>query len=145
MENTRGREKQIAARAAQMMFQARKLAGLKQNLPASFSDALVYLMKSQGITKEALAERCKVEPITIQRLRNKYYEDLRLPLVVSLCIGLKLDTVVSNMLIQKAGLSFQSSFRDCTYQVLLANPPDDMDEVNELLRINGLKPFGKEN
>ena len=145
MENTLGREKQIAARAAQMMFQARKLAGLKQNLPASFSDALVYLMKSQGITKEALAERCKVEPITIQRLRNKYYEDLRLPLVVSLCIGLKLDTVVSNMLIQRAGLSFQSSFRDCTYQVLLANSPEDMDEVNELLRINGLKPFGKEN
>jgi hypothetical protein len=29
--------------------------------------------------------------------------------------------------------------------VLLANPPDDMDEANELLRINGLKPFGKEN
>ena len=145
MENTLGREKQIAARAAQMMFQARKLAGLKQNLPASFSDALVYLMKSQGMTKEALAERCKVEPITIQRLRNEYYEDLRLPLVVSLCIGLKLDTLVSNMLIQEAGLSFQSSFRDCTYQVLLANSPEDMDEVNELLRINGLKPFGKEN
>ena len=145
MENTQGREKQIAAKAAQMKLQARKLAGLKQNLPASFSDALVYLMKNQGMTKEALAERCKVEPITIQRLRNKYYEDLRLPLVVSLCIGLKLDTVVSNMLIQRAGLSFQSSFRDCTYQVLLANSPEDMDEVNELLRINGLKPFGKEN
>ena len=145
MENTQEREKQIAAKAAHMMLQAKKLAGLKQNLPASFSDALVYLMKSQGMTKEKLAERCKVEPITIQRLRNEYYEDLRLPLVVSLCIGLKLDTVVSNMLIQRAGLSFQSSVRDCTYQVLLANPPEDMDEVNKLLRVNGLKTFGKEN
>ena len=57
MENTLGREKQIAVKAAQMMLQARKLAGLKQNLPASFSDALVYLMKNQGITKEAFKAR----------------------------------------------------------------------------------------
>ena len=81
-------------------------------LPGSFGNSLVMIMKWRKIGVEKLGELALLDPKMIQRMRTDQNQVWNIKKLVALCIGLKLPPYMSFPLIEKAGVSFKAGAKD---------------------------------
>ena len=94
---------------------------------------------------EHLAEESLVSAKTIQRMRTNDAYDAKLETVVAVCIGMKLEPVLSTDMVKKAGLAFKIDETHIVYQMLLnSHYQSSIHECNEILRASNCKPLGNE-
>ena len=117
-----------------------------QNLPMTFSGTLDWLIRQSGMTAEALSEAADIDKKTIYRLRTEESEDIKIETVVQLCIGMKLEPILSDSLLKAAGNSFMLTDQHTMYYFLLhIYYTHSIHECNELLATQNLKLLGRKN
>ena len=135
----------IASRAAVMLAEygeVKAAVKIMEQLPATFHQSLIALMKWRGVTNEQLAEKSLLSPKTIQRMRTNpdYKCDIRT--LVAVCIGLQLPSYVSTDLIEKAGIKIKIGVENMTYAHILSTySKSTIFEANEYLEVAGYPPL----
>ena len=114
--------------------------------PSTFSGTLKYYMKKRQLTAATLAERALLSERTIQRLVEPGNHPTNMRSVIAVCLALHLHPILSEDLLKKAGLGFQTdSLEHATWHLLLESYYDQSVYVsNEMLQTLGFKVFGKE-
>lgn len=116
---------------------------LAKKMPRDLSEMIKKLMKDNGIKEEDLAARSGLSEKTIQRLRNQKIVPT-IETMVQLCIGLQLDPILSECLMQAAGVQFMDSDLHRAYKVLLDTYyPYSVEYCNSLLKDQKLPTLGK--
>ena len=95
---------------------------LMEEMPMSFHGALAYIMKGR-MTVEELEKRIPLSRRQILRLRTEDRKNYELDQVIALCIGLNLPPWLSDILLEKAGLTvkrygaygYYGTILDCFY------------------------------
>ena len=110
-------------------------------LPTSFNASLVKLMDWVEISVEELAENSKLSSKTIQRMRTQADYNVGLRTVIAVCIGMHLHPVLSQHLLNAAGLSFRYNVPEqAMYHFFItAFYMHSIDECNEILVARGHK------
>ena len=115
---------------------------LMEDMPMSFHSALAYIMKGRT-TVDELVKRIPISRSTLLRLRTEERKKYNLDQIVAICIGLHLPPWLSEILLEKAGLSvkrygaygYYGTILDCFYM-------DTIQEVQKFLTDNGYDPLG---
>ena len=110
---------------------------LMEDMPLSFHGALAYIMKGR-MTVDELVKRIPISRNTLLRLRTEDRKNYNLDQIIAICIGLNLPPWLSEVLLDKAGLSvkrfgaygYYGTILDCFYM-------DTIQEVQEFLQKNG--------
>jgi len=98
------------------------------------------------MTEEELAWEAGLSEKTIQRLRNQEPDSVTIETVVQLCIGMQLPPQLSSILMRCSGNSFMMTEQHIMYQFLLNSCyTSTLDECNEMLESQNLKPLGRKN
>ena len=106
-------------------------------MPLSFHGALAYIMKGR-MTVDELVKRIPISRNTLLRIRTEDRKNYNLDQIIAICIGLNLPPWLSEVLLDKAGLSvkrfgaygYYGTILDCFYM-------DTIQEVQEFLQKNG--------
>lgn len=114
---------------------------LMDEMPLSFHGALAYIMKGR-MTVDELEKRIPLSRRQILRLRTEDRKSYELDQVIALCIGLNLPPWLSDILLEKAGLTvkrygpygYYGTILDCFYM-------DTMRDVQQFLSDNGYEPL----
>lgn len=119
----------------------KEITDLLATLPKVFSVSLVKIMEWAEISVEELAESSKLSSKTIQRLRTQADYNVNMKTVVAICIGMHLHPLLSNHLIESAGLSFRYVVPEhATYQFFITGYyGQSIDECNAILHAQGFK------
>jgi DNA-binding Xre family transcriptional regulator len=125
--------------------EVRELTNIVRSLPISFADTLLAHMDRVDCTVESLAEKSLVSEKTIQRMRNARSSKSRLETVVSICIGLQLDIILSLDLIEKSfiKLNMQDARHVFLFKILDSKDKKSIYEWNEILEENNQKTLKK--
>lgn len=116
---------------------------LAKKMPRDLSEMIKKLMKDKGIKEEDLAARSGLSEKTIQRLRNQKIVPT-IETMMQLCIGLQLDPILSEYLMQAAGVRFMDSELHRAYKVLLDTYYlYSVEYCNSLLKDQKLPTLGK--
>ena len=115
---------------------------LMEEMPLSFHSALAYIMKGRT-TVDELVKRIPISRRTLLRLRTEERKSYKLDQIIALCIGLHLPPWLSEVLLDKAGLSvkrygpygYYGTILDCFYM-------DTIQDVQKYLSNNGYEPLG---
>ena len=119
----------------------RDLEGLKdkmmEEMPVSFHGTLAYIMKGRA-TVDDLVGRIPISRSTLLRLRTEERKQYDLDQVVAICVGLHLPPWLSEILLDKAGLTvkrygpkgYYGTILDCFFM-------DTIEEVQAFLKENG--------
>ena len=91
-----------------VMENAAKYAARQRQLPGSFAESLVQLMKEQKMTVEALSDRSLVGVKTIQRLRNDEEYPTSKQTILALCIRLRLSPTEAEDLFDKTNFKLNT-------------------------------------
>ena len=91
-----------------------------EEMPASFSDALTYLMEEYNSSVISLADATTLSMKTIQRLRNDLRFSYPLDWVVALCVGMHLEPPVSAAFLARAGYDLRMMPQSIVYQFILS-------------------------
>ena len=91
-----------------------------ENMPGSFSDALIYLMEEYSSSVIALADATTLSVKTIQRLRNDLRYSYPLDWVIALCVGMHLEPPVSAAFLARAGYDLRLMPQSLVYQFILS-------------------------
>ena len=79
-------------------------------------------------------------------MRTEESEDIKIETVVQLCIGMKLEPILSDSLLKAAGKSFMLTDQHTMYYFLLhIYYTHSIHECNELLATQNLKLLGRKN
>ena len=89
------------------------------SLPASFPEALSYLMKQAHITIEKLEEKACISSRTISRLRTEERRDYSLDQTIAICVALHLPPWLSREMLVKAGYMLRPTKQHRAYQMVL--------------------------
>ena len=133
--------KDVLSKANAITEQGQEIIDLKATLPMVFSSSLVKLMDWKGMTVEELAEKSKLSEKTIQRLRNQADYQVNMKTVIAVCIGLQLHPILSEHLIESAGLTFRYvSQEQILYRFFITGYyTHSIDECNAMLEEKGFK------
>lgn len=116
---------------------------LAKKLPRDLAGMLKELMKDKGVKEEDLAARSGLSEKTIQRLRHQKIAPT-VETMVQLCIGLQLDPILSEYLMQAAGVHFMETDLHRAYKVLLNSfYLYSVEYCNSLLKDQKLPTLGK--
>lgn len=108
------------------------------SMPASFPDALCYVMKIAKATKESLAYESGVSESTIGRYRTGRTSHYSQGKIVALCVGMHLPPWLSYKLVEKAGFRLADTREQRIYMwILNCMFMETMDTVEEQLRLSG--------
>ena len=115
---------------------------LMEEMPLSFHGALAYIMKGRT-TVDELVKRIPISRRTLLRLRTEERKSYKLDQIIAICIGLHLPPWLSEILLDKAGLSvkrygaygYYGTILDCFYM-------DTIQDVQKYLSENGYEPLG---
>ena len=131
----------VMARAKKIAQVNKEVIEIKKSLPMCFSESLVKIMDWLGITEEVLAEESRLSTKTIQRLRTNDNYNVSLRTVIAICIGMHLHPVLSQHLIEVAGLAFKyASEEQMLFHFLITGYyTHSLDECNALLQAQGYK------
>lgn len=131
----------VMAKADAISEVNKEIMTLKMTLPLVFSDSLVRIMEWAEVTVEQLAEDAKVSSKTIQRMRTKADYNVNMKTVIAICVGMHLHPILSQHLIESAGLSFRyvSEEQMMYHFFITAYYTHTVDECNELLQAKGFK------
>ena len=126
--------------------EARHVANIERQLPASFADTLIFHMKRCKHTAESLAENSLVATKTIHRMRKELGYRAKFETIIAVCVGLDLHPVLSMDLIKKSGYTFQSCNQEhIIYQMLLYSKyKSTIHQWNKILNENGFKSLTRE-
>ncbi|WP_068540671.1 YgjP-like metallopeptidase domain-containing protein [Olegusella massiliensis] len=119
-----------------VMENAAKYAARQRQLPGSFAESLVQLMKEQKITVEALSDRSLLGVKTIQRLRNDEEYPTSKQTVLALCVGLRLSSADAEDLFSKTDFKLNTKqIEDYIYRCVLgACANNSIYVINEMLK-----------
>ncbi|MCR5631309.1 MAG: helix-turn-helix transcriptional regulator [Atopobiaceae bacterium] len=119
-----------------VMENAAKYAARQRQLPGSFAESLVQLMKEQKMTVEALSDRSLVGVKTIQRLRNDEEYPTSKQTVLALCVGLRLSPADAEDLFSKTDFKPNTKkTEDYIYKCVLgACSNNSIYAINEILK-----------
>ena len=119
----------------------KEITELLATLPKVFSTSLVKIMEWAEISVEELAESSKLSSKTIQRLRTQADYNVNMKTVVAICIGMHLHPLLSNHLIESAGLSFRYVVPEhgMYHFFITGYYGHSVDECNEILQAQGFK------
>ena len=114
---------------------------MMEEMPMSFHGALSYIMKGR-VTVDELVDRIPISRRTLMRLRTEEKKKYSLDQIIAICIGLNLPSWLSQILLEKAGLSvkrfgpygYYGTILDCFYM-------DTINEVQKFLTDNGYDPL----
>ena len=126
--------------------EARSADKLMAELPGSFGNSLVMIMKWRKIGVEKLGELALLDPKMIQRMRTDQNQVWNIKKLVALCIGLKLPPYMSFPLIEKAGVSFKAGTKNgeeliTLRHILTTRYNSTIHECNDLLSEAGFPPM----
>lgn len=112
-------------------------------MPMVFGQRLGYLMKWAGMTQEQLAEKSGMSARAIREMSNDPRHVMKLESIIALCIGLKLPFILSQLLIQSAGLTFSNANPNhiAYMTLLLGYGKRTIEECNEFLIEQGVAPL----
>lgn len=88
-------------------------------MPRKLSDILKYWIKKKNTTQEALAMDAGISPRTLSRMITDEDYQPKLKTVVAVCIALHLFPMISNYIVDRAGLSFKDNLEGYACQLLL--------------------------
>ena len=108
-----------------------------EDMPMSFHSALSYIMRGRT-TVDELVQRIPISRSTLLRLRTEERKKYNLDQIIAICIGLHLPPWLSEILLDKAGLSvkrygaygYYGTILDCFYM-------DTIQDVQAYLSDNG--------
>ena len=114
---------------------------LMADMPVSFHGALSYIMKGR-VTVDELINRIPISRSTLLRLRTEERKRYNLDQIIAICIGLHLPPWLSEILLDKAGLSvkrygpygYYGTILDCFYM-------DSINDVQQFITENGFDPL----
>ena len=114
---------------------------LMEEMPMSFHGALTYIMKGR-VTVDELTQMIPVSRRTLLRLRTEEKKNYNLDQIIAICIALHLPPWLSEILLDKAGLSvkrfgaygYYGTILDCFYM-------DTIHDVQTFLTDNGYDPL----
>lgn len=131
----------VMAKADALSEVNKEIMTLKMTLPLVFSDSLVRIMEWAEVTVEQLAEDAKVSSKTIQRMRTKADYNVNMKTVIAICVGMHLHPILSQHLIESAGLVFRyvSEEQMMYHFFITAYYTHTVDECNALLQAKGFK------
>lgn len=137
---------EIVAESKNLIKDATKFSRMLSEAPSTFSGTLKYYMKKRKLTDATLAERALLSERTIQRLVKPGNHPTNMRSVIAVCLALHLHPILSEDLLKKAGLGFQTdSLEHAAWHLLLESYYDQSVYVsNEMLQTLGFKVFGKE-
>ena len=119
-----------------------EMCDIKRNLPSTFHEMLVVLMKLQNVTIEQLAEKAAMSVETIKRLRRIERRDYTIDQILALCIGLHLPPWLSYELIKCAGLVLRDIPEHHAYRCILDLLfMDSIDKVQQFLKEQKFEPL----
>lgn len=144
--NTSPENDTVDNRAKMLCKQSHDLSELLSYLPHKFNEALVYLMKRNNVTVEALAEASGMEPKTIQRLRTDENYTSTLETIIAVCIGLHLHPLISEALINCSTfrLKLTTDLHVIYKHLLTSCYTKSIQECNETLIAANFSPLTKE-
>ncbi len=109
------------------------------NTPFSFGAALRYHMNRLQWIVNDLAAESDVSAETILRILNDEVEPIPLETVISLCIGLHLETNLSLDMVRKAGYYLDDSPLDSLYKFMLRSMKSySVSECNDILKARNI-------
>ncbi len=113
----------------------KELSKALNNMPLNLSDALLYLMDTYSISINELSKYSGVSVTTIKHIRGHVKTDCSLNTAVRLCVGMKLNPVISYEFIRRTSHRFTYSEEHIHYEMLLNNCEKMRDsEIQEYLR-----------
>lgn len=110
------------ANAKKELTEKEKLAAMTRilySLPASFPEALSYLMKQAHITIEKLEEKACISSRTISRLWTEERRDYSLDQTIAICVAFHLPPWLSREMLVKAGYMLRPTKQHRAYQMVL--------------------------
>ena len=119
-----------------------KLSDLLPKLPIKAGSTLCFHMSQRRITEEMLVARSGVSRRTITRLRgpSRYCPDKSTALAI--CVGLKLEPILSFDWMAKMGLHFSTTPEDILYQFIInCMYWQPISKVNSIVQSFGLPPL----
>ncbi len=109
-----------------------------------FHELLRYYMNTAGMSVGTLADETGLDDSTIKRYLREKKDPPDVPIIVALCIALRLLPMCSDKLLRSAGRVFTSSWRDRIYQLLLNTAYIySVQDCNIFLKEIGLPPLTK--
>ena len=89
------------------------------SLPGTFHETFAKLMDLKDLTVEQLAEETMLSERSITRYRTEERFDYSIDTVAVLCIGMRLDPLLSLDLIRKAGIMLRNTPEDLMINAVL--------------------------
>ncbi len=137
--------KDIMAKADAIIDRSRKIQETLNEMPQGFGRALVYLMElgdkdGKKYTVEGLAEAARLEPKTIQRMRNDSTYPKSIESVVAVCIAMHLPPECSKKLMEQSGFTLRLADNEAHFLFnffLTHYYMHTVDECNEILTAKG--------
>lgn len=127
-------------RAGSQIDQLRSMKKVLDELPNSFPDTLVFLMKRAHVTIEQLEERSFLSGRTISRLRTEERGAYSLDQVIAICVALHLPPWLSSEVLKKARLMLMSTVQHKAYQFVLdCLFMDSVEDVQRFLKEAGME------
>ena len=121
---------------------SRKLSSVVEKLPPKAGSTLCFHMSQRRITVEMLTARSGVSPRTIYRLRGASQYRPSKEVAMAICIGLKLEPILSFDWLRKVGVTFSSSPEDILYQFILGSLYwQPISKINNTIQSFGFNPL----
>ena len=99
--------------------QLEEMSRMMEALPATFHEALTFLMKQAHVTIEELEEKAFLSGRTISRLRTEERREYSLDQVMAICIALHLPPWLSRGMLQRTGFILRPTRQHQAYQFIL--------------------------
>jgi transcriptional regulator with XRE-family HTH domain len=115
-----------------------------KRLPGSFSETLNELMKKRKLSRARLSIESNLSESTISRMKASDNNNFTKQVVIAVCIGLRLSPAEAFSLIDKSSCKLvMTNEQDVAYfHVLSSCGQYPIEDVNEMLRINGYEELG---
>jgi len=120
-EEYNGRSLTMSAseKAPHLYEQAMQTSKTLMSLPGTFHETFAKLMDLKDLTVEQLAEETMLSERSITRYRTEERFDYSIDTVAVLCIGMRLDPLLSLDLIRKAGIMLRNTPEDLMINAVL--------------------------
>ena len=123
---------------SEALHQAALMAAQLKSLPPTFGQTLKALLKERGMSQRLLAATLNMDPSTVNQLINRESPVVTPHRIVAIAVALKLEPLLVDDLMAKAGLSFGHTAEGCLLSSLaLAARDYSLEQCNERLEFGG--------
>lgn len=116
----------------------------RKNLPRNFHDMFNYLFENRNWTTQKFKDKTLLSDNELSRIRRTPPQTSKRTMM-AVCIGMELPLDISLELMQSVGIVLvNENHEDSIYKYILSCNIGNIDEVNDFLIDNGLKPLGQQ-